>query len=189
MSVKIRLRRMGARGKPFYRLVVADSRSPRSGRFIEIIGNYDPRTDPPTINLDEEKALKWLSCGAQPTDTTRALLKKQGVMGKFLAPKPAKKAKSPAKAAEEAPAAPAEAVEVVEAKAEVVEAVEPAEVAEAAPEAAVEKKKPATRTRKAAEKTTTATTKKRTAKPKAEESAPAAEPEAAAEEQPTEEQG
>lgn len=87
MSVKIRLKRMGAKGKPFYRVVVADSRSPRDGRFIETLGYYDPLTDPATVKIDEEKALKWMGRGAQPTDTAAALLKKQGVTAKFLAAK------------------------------------------------------------------------------------------------------
>jgi small subunit ribosomal protein S16 len=81
--VKIRLRRMGRRNRPFYRVVVADSRSPRDGKFVEIIGHYNPLTDPATIDIDEEKALKWLSCGAQPTDTVRSLLGKLGIMAKF----------------------------------------------------------------------------------------------------------
>jgi small subunit ribosomal protein S16 len=81
--VKIRLRRMGRRNRPFYRLVVADSRSPRDGKFIEIIGHYNPLTDPATIDINEEKALKWLRCGAQPTDTARSLLGKLGIMDKF----------------------------------------------------------------------------------------------------------
>ena len=81
--VKIRLRRMGRRNRPFYRVVVADSRSPRDGKFVEIIGHYNPLTDPATIDIDEEKALKWLSCGAQPTDTVRSLLSKLGIMDKF----------------------------------------------------------------------------------------------------------
>ena len=81
--VKIRLRRMGRRNRPFYRVVVADSRSPRDGKFVEIIGHYNPLTDPATIDIDEEKALKWLGCGAQPTDTVRSLLSKLGIMDKF----------------------------------------------------------------------------------------------------------
>lgn len=80
--VKIRLRRMGRRNKPFYRVVVADSRSPRDGKFIDIIGHYNPLTDPATISIDGEKALKWLSYGAQPTDTVRSLLGKLGIMDK-----------------------------------------------------------------------------------------------------------
>jgi len=78
--VKIRLKRMGAKKAPFYRVVVADSRYPRDGRFIEEIGTYNPLTDPATINIDKEKAAKWLSNGAQPTDTARVLLKKSGVL-------------------------------------------------------------------------------------------------------------
>jgi small subunit ribosomal protein S16 len=81
--VKIRLRRMGRRNKPFYRVVVADSRSPRDGKFIDIIGHYDPLTDPATISIDGEKALKWLRYGAQPTDTVRSLLDKLGIMDKI----------------------------------------------------------------------------------------------------------
>lgn len=79
MAVKIRLRRMGSRGKPFYRLVVANSTSPRDGRFIETIGHYDPRTEPPTIVVKADRASYWLGVGAEPTDTARALLKKSGV--------------------------------------------------------------------------------------------------------------
>lgn len=78
--IKIRLKRMGAHKKPFYRVVVADSRTPRNGRFIEEIGTYDPLKDPAEINIDGEKAKKWLSTGAQPTDTVRALLKKSGCL-------------------------------------------------------------------------------------------------------------
>jgi len=80
--VKIRLRRMGRRNRPFYRVVAADSRSPRDGKFIEIIGHYNPLTDPATISIDTEKALKWLRCGAQPTDTVRSLFDKLGIMNK-----------------------------------------------------------------------------------------------------------
>ena len=74
--VKIRLRRMGARNNPFYRVVVADSRSPRNGRFIEEIGYYDPKSDPAVIKIDTEKAEEWIKKGAQPTDTVKRLLKK-----------------------------------------------------------------------------------------------------------------
>ena len=77
--VKIRLRRMGAKKAPFYRVVVADSKYPRDGRFIEEIGTYNPLKDPAEIKIDAEKAQKWISNGAQPTDTVRALLKKSGV--------------------------------------------------------------------------------------------------------------
>ena len=80
MAVKIRLRRMGAKKAPFYRIVVADSRFPRDGRFIEEIGYYDPTKNPSVIEVDGEKAKKWISNGAQPTDTVRALLKKKEVL-------------------------------------------------------------------------------------------------------------
>ena len=80
MAVKIRLRRMGAKRAPFYRVVVADSRYPRDGRFIEEIGTYDPTKDPAVVNIDAENAKKWISNGAQPTDTVKALLKKNGVL-------------------------------------------------------------------------------------------------------------
>ena len=78
--VKIRLRRMGAKKAPFYRIVVADSRSPRDGRCIEEIGTYNPLTDPVTITVDTEKAQNWIKNGAQPTDTVRGLLKNAGVL-------------------------------------------------------------------------------------------------------------
>ena len=78
--VKIRLRRMGAKKAPFYRIVVADSRSPRDGRCIEEIGTFDPLTTPATVNVDVEKAQAWIKNGAQPTDTVKALLKKAGVL-------------------------------------------------------------------------------------------------------------
>lgn len=80
MAVKIRLKRIGAKKSPYYRVVVADSRFPRNGRFIEEIGTYNPLTDPATVNIDAEKAQKWLSCGAQPTDTVKALLTKSGIV-------------------------------------------------------------------------------------------------------------
>ena len=80
MAVKIRLRRLGAKRAPFYRVVVADSRYPRDGRFIEEIGTYDPLKDPSEINIDNEAAKRWLANGAQPTDTVRALLKKSGAI-------------------------------------------------------------------------------------------------------------
>ena len=79
MAVKIRLRRMGAKKAPFYRVVVADSRYPRDGRFIEEIGTYNPLTEPADIKIDAEKAQKWLGNGAQPTDTVIVLLKKSGI--------------------------------------------------------------------------------------------------------------
>ena len=80
MAVKIRLRRMGAKKAPYYRIVVADSRSPRDGRCIEEIGSYNPLTEPATITIDAEKAQQWIKNGAQPTDTVKALLKKANVL-------------------------------------------------------------------------------------------------------------
>ena len=80
MAVKIRLRRMGAKKAPFYRIVVADSRYPRDGRFIEEVGYYDPTKEPSVIKIDEEKAKTWLANGPQPTDTVKALLKIQGIV-------------------------------------------------------------------------------------------------------------
>ncbi len=81
MAVKMRLRRMGQKKAPFYRIVVADSRYPRDGRFIEQIGHYNPMTDPAEVVIDAEKATKWIKNGAQPTDTVRDLLKKQNIIG------------------------------------------------------------------------------------------------------------
>ena len=80
MAVKIRLRRMGAKKAPFYRVVVADSRFPRDGRFIEEIGYYDPTKEPAVVRIDAEKAKKWIATGAQPTDTVRVLLKKNEIL-------------------------------------------------------------------------------------------------------------
>ena len=80
MAVKIRLRRMGAKKAPFYRIVVADSTYPRDGRFIEEIGVYDPTREPSVIKIDAEKAKKWIANGAQPTDTVRALMKKNDLL-------------------------------------------------------------------------------------------------------------
>jgi small subunit ribosomal protein S16 len=81
--LKIRLRRVGAKKKPSYRLVVADIRAPRDGAFVDIVGHYDPMTDPETVVIEEEKALHWLKQGAQPTETTARLLSKAGVLDKF----------------------------------------------------------------------------------------------------------
>ena len=80
MAVKIRLRRMGAKKAPFYRVVVADSRYPRDGRFIEEIGYFNPMTEPAEVKIDAEKAKKWISNGAQPTDTVKAILKKENIL-------------------------------------------------------------------------------------------------------------
>ncbi len=81
--VKLRLKRMGAKKQPSYRIVAADSRAPRDGRFIEILGFYNPRSNPVEIKVDEEKVLKWLNNGAQPSDTVRSILSKEGIMKKF----------------------------------------------------------------------------------------------------------
>ena len=83
MAVKLRLKRMGAKKRPFYRVVAADARSPRDGKFIELVGTYNPITEPAEVKIDEEIALKWLRNGAEPTDTVRDLFKKQGIMEKF----------------------------------------------------------------------------------------------------------
>ena len=89
MAVKIRLARGGAKKKPFYQVVVADERYPRDGRFIEKLGQYDPKQDPPMINLKEDKALEWLQKGAQPTETVLQLLRQKGVWARFKQPQKA----------------------------------------------------------------------------------------------------
>lgn len=89
MAVRIRLKRMGAKKRPFYRLVVADSRSPRDGRIIETLGHYDPLTDPSTISVNAERAKVWLNQGAQPSDTARRLLQRAGVLDDAGASAPA----------------------------------------------------------------------------------------------------
>ncbi len=83
MAVKIRLRRMGAKKKPFYRIVVADSRYPRDGRFIEEVGYYDPIKTPAVVKVNKELTLKWLNNGAQPTDTVRSILSKEGILKEY----------------------------------------------------------------------------------------------------------
>ena len=83
MAVKLRLKRMGAKKRPFYRIVAADSRFPRDGRFIETVGTYNPITEPKELKVDEEKALTWLNNGAKPTETVRNLLSEAGVMKKY----------------------------------------------------------------------------------------------------------
>ena len=102
MAVKLRLKRMGAKKRPFYRIVAADSRSPRDGRFIEIVGTYNPILKENNITLDEEKITKWINNGAQPTDTVRNILSKNGIWSKIKnvkkAPKKTKKeVKAPVK--------------------------------------------------------------------------------------------
>ena len=89
--VKLRLKRMGAKKSPFYRIVVADSRDRRDGREIEVVGNYDPRKNPAVVNIDEEKTLKWLNNGALPSDTVRNILSKEGIMKKYQEGKKATK--------------------------------------------------------------------------------------------------
>ncbi|HYR02849.1 MAG TPA: 30S ribosomal protein S16 [Syntrophobacteria bacterium] len=82
MGVRIRLSRMGSKKRPFYRIVVADSRAPRDGRFVEVIGTYNPRTEPVEVQVDPERLQTWLKQGAEPTDTVRSLLKQKGLMAK-----------------------------------------------------------------------------------------------------------
>ena len=83
MAVKLRLKRMGAKQKPYYRIVAADSRSPRDGKFIELVGTYNPVKGQEVVTIDEEKALKWLNNGAEPTETVRNILSSQGIMKKY----------------------------------------------------------------------------------------------------------
>jgi small subunit ribosomal protein S16 len=140
---------MGAKKKPFYRVVVADQRKARDGRFIEMIGYYDPTTEPPTVKIDAEKAQKWLGNGAQPTETVTMLFRKTGILenkkveavveAPQMSKKAKKKAEEAAAAAEapvaEAPAAEAPAVEAEAAPAEEAPAAEEAAPAEEAPAA------------------------------------------------------
>lgn len=101
MAVKLRLMRMGKKKQPTYRIVAADSRSPRDGRFIEIVGNYNPRTEPSTINVDNAKAVKWLQNGAQPTETVVRLLETSGAMKVFRGEATLDEVSPPAPAADE----------------------------------------------------------------------------------------
>ena len=133
--VKIRLRRMGAKKRPFYRIVVADSRKARDGRFIENIGYYDPTVEPPVIKLDVEKAQDWINKGAQPSDVTRGLLRKMGMLGgqseASISRAAAKiEAKKNAKAKAEAPAIVETAAPAEESAAEATEEVVAEEAAE-----------------------------------------------------------
>ncbi|AQP53022.1 30S ribosomal protein S16 [Vagococcus penaei] len=91
MAVKIRLKRMGSKKKPFYRMVVADSRSPRDGRYIEVVGTYNPLLNPAEVKVNEEVILDWLSKGAQPSDTVRNILSREGIMKKHHEAKYTKK--------------------------------------------------------------------------------------------------
>ena len=95
MATRIRLRRMGANKRPFYRVVVADQRAPRDGRFIEIIGKYHPLQDPSLIEIDEERALHWLRVGAQPSNQVRNLMSKIGIWERFVAERPSAAATAP----------------------------------------------------------------------------------------------
>ena len=90
MAVKLRLKRMGSKQKPFYRIVAADSKFPRDGRFIETVGTYNPIAKPAEIKIDKEVAIKWLNNGAQPTDTVKALLKNEGILKEFASSKKGK---------------------------------------------------------------------------------------------------
>ena len=93
MAVKLRLKRMGAKQRPFYRIVAADARSPRDGRFLEVVGTYNPITNPAETKIDEEKAMYWLNNGAIPTETVRNILSKEGIMKKFAESKTKKAGK------------------------------------------------------------------------------------------------
>jgi len=139
LAVKIRLMRVGKKKQPTYRIVVADGRKPRDGRFIEILGQYAPREEPSIVNLDNERALHWLNNGAQPTETAAKLLEVAGVWdeykaaaGKVAAAKP--KVKVKAKAVKEAPPAPEPEAPAAEAPAEEAAAAEDAPAEDAAAE-------------------------------------------------------
>ena len=93
MAVKLRLKRMGAKQRPFYRIVAADSRTPRDGSFLEVVGTYNPITNPAEVKINEEKALYWLKEGAQPTETVRNILSKEGIMKKYALEKQKKAGK------------------------------------------------------------------------------------------------
>lgn len=97
MAVRIRLKRLGAKKRPFYRVVVADQRSPRDGRIIEQIGKYHPLEDPSLIEFDEERAMHWLRVGAQPSNTVRVLMNKVGIWERFVAERPARAKETPRK--------------------------------------------------------------------------------------------
>ena len=145
MAVKLRLMRMGKKKQPTYRVVAADARSPRDGRFIEIVGTYEPRAEPSVIKIDSARAIKWLQDGAQPTETVGKLLKLSGVWEEFAGDKPVPGAKRQApakpkvdKPAKAAPApAPAAAAPAPAAAAPDAPAAEPAPAADPAPEAPV----------------------------------------------------
>ncbi len=155
MAVKIRLRRVGAKKQPAYRVVIADSRAPRDGRFIEIVGNYNPLTHPATVAIDSERALYWLHHGAQPSDIVRKLFVKQGIWAAFTGEAAPLAVEAPAPVAPVVIAEPEPIVEAAPAEAEApvaeaapAEAEAPAEEAAPAAEAA-----PAEETAPAAEET------------------------------------
>ena len=156
MSTRIRLRRMGSKGRPFYRVVVADQRSPRDGRFIENIGRYHPLNDPSLIEIDQDRALHWLRVGAQPSDQVRNLMQKVGIWDAFVSERPkaavvsakperqvkeklSKKAQAKAAESHQAAAAPAEAASEAPAEAEAA-----SEASTEAPAEAAETQEPAT---------------------------------------------
>jgi len=148
MSTRIRLRRMGSKGRPFYRVVVADQRSPRDGRFIENIGRYHPLNDPSLIEIDQDRALHWLRVGAQPSDQVRNLMQKTGIWDVFVAERPkaavvSTKPERPVKekVSKKAQAKAAEASQTAASPAPVQEA--PAEAAPAEAEAPTEPEVPA----------------------------------------------
>lgn len=140
MPVKIRLRRMGAKKRPFYRIVVANSTDARDGRFIESVGYYDPCTEPPTVKLDAERVQRWLKNGAQPSDTARSILQKQGVIAapEGAAPPPPAAPEKAAKAPSKKAAAKAEAAPEPKKPEPAEEKPEPAPLAEAVAEPVAE---------------------------------------------------
>jgi small subunit ribosomal protein S16 len=138
--VKIRLMRVGKRKQPYYRVVVADARSPRDGRFIENIGRYHPRSHPSLIEIDQERALHWLQNGAQPTDPVRVLLQKTGIWGRFTGEGPTEPTAPPPEAATPSKKAAAAAAE--EAAAEPATAEEPVAEPSATEEPAAEEPAP-----------------------------------------------
>ena len=131
--IRIRLRRVGAKKQPHYRVVVADARSPRDGRFIEIIGHYNPRTDPPTFTIKEDRAIYWLQCGAQPSDPVLRMLNKLGTLEKLERVKAGEALEDILAEEAERPPVVEEAVEAPLAAEEIEEPVEPEEAVEGIP--------------------------------------------------------
>jgi small subunit ribosomal protein S16 len=174
MATRIRLRRMGAKKRPFYRVVVADQRAPRDGRFIEIIGKYHPLNDPSLIEIDEERALHWLRVGAQPSSQVRNLMTKIGIWDTFVAERPSAAVTStkPERTAKEKVSKKAQAKAAEHAKATAAPPAPPAEEAKAAAPATLEEEPAAEATEAAVD-----------AVVEAPEAAPDAAPEGPAEEQ------